>query len=519
MPVPGGAGREPFSLRRRLQWLVVALVALIVGAGAAALLIIDARDDALDVILFRLGPAEAATLRLGSALVDQQASVRGFVLIQREDVLEPFQRAVARETSALEELDIFLEGTGLEARVPRVRAAIEQWRREIVEPEISAIRAGREAEARALAATGEEAFTAARAEVRGLSVSVVDQLRLQQASFAGARRAITQVVAVNVIVAIMLLVAVTYLLRRWVTDPLVKLRQQVEVVSGGQLGQAIRPEGPMELADLGADVEAMRVRILQEVDEVRRAEEGLAQRAPAVVSLRDALSPRTHDLPDGFQLAVHFEPAEGILAGDWYEALALPGNRIGFCMGDVAGHGASSAIVALRARDLAVAALRLDQSPSEALALIADLLNAEHDEIFVTCFTAVFEPDGRICYANGGHPPPLLASAASRYELTALGPTGPLLGPLPGKWTTVDLPAEANSTLVVYTDGVIESKNSQGEEYGSDRFARVVTGARDRGADGIIAAFVADFRSFDAGRSRDDVTVVALTQPSRRSGD
>ena len=508
---PTGPG-EQFSLRRRLQFLIVALVAMIVTAGAIALLIIDARDTALDQILFRLDPAAAAALRVEEALVDQQAAVSGFVLVQREDVLEPYHRARTRETAALQQLDERLAGTPLVRRLPAVRAAISEWRTDVVEPQISSTRADREAEARVLATTGQQLFATAREEVRALSAFIADQFREEQAAFASARRQIAETVAAIVAVAIVLLVAVTILLRRWVTDPLDRLRNQVAEVSGGNLRRAIIPSGPIELARVGEGIEAMRVRILGELEEVRRANEGLAQRAPAIAALRDALSPRTYDLPDDVEVAVHFEPAEGVLAGDWYEALALPGGRVGLCLGDVAGHGATSAIVALRARDLAIAGLRLGASPSEALGLISDSLNTDEDETFVTCFVAVIGPGLTLRYANGGHPPPFLIDGPGG-AVASLGPTGPLLGPLPGEWKTIDRTIGARSTLVLYTDGVIESTDAAGEDYGTERLGEVVASVASGRAQDVIDAFAVDFRRFAPGRSRDDVTVVALTTP------
>ena len=520
MPEPGGdrrlvartadAGGDQFSLRRRLQVLIAILVALIVGAGAIGLIIIDARDDAIDEILFRLDPAAATALRLDASLVDQQAAVSGFVLVQREDVLEPYQRARTRETAALQELEQTLRGTPLEDRVPRVRDAIREWRSDVVEPQLSSTRAGREAEARALATTGQELFSAAREEVRSLSALISQRLASEQNSFNAARQQIALTVAVIVLVATALFVVVTIVLRRWVTDPLESLRSQVALVSGGDLRRAITPVGPIELATVGQGVEAMRLRIIGELEAVRRANEGLAQRAPAIVALRDALSPKTYDLPSGFRVAVHFEPAEGVLAGDWYEALSLPGGRVGLCVGDVAGHGATSAIVALRARDLAIAGLKLGSSPAEALRLISESLNDEDDEAFVTCFAGVIEPNGILRYANGGHPPPFLFLAGAE-DVLPLGPTGPLLGPLPGEWETVEVGMGAHSTLVVYTDGVIESTDGGGDEYGVDRLGEVVARAQGAGAEAVIEEFARDFRTFDPGRSRDDVTVVALT--------
>ena len=501
-------GSHGFSLRRRLQWLVAALVAVIVLPGVIALLIIDNRDRALDTIVFSLDPASAAVLRLEAALVDQQAAVNGFVLVRREDVLEPFQRARGREEAALDELDQRLGDTELAALVPGVRAAIREWRTDVVEPQLFSTRAGREAEARALATTGQELYDAARGEVRQLSGRINQRLAREQSSFRSARRAVAETVAVNAVVATLLLIAVTVLLRKWVTDPLDSLRAQVATVSSGDLERAIRPSGPIELASMGEGIEAMRVRILSELLEARRAEEGLAQRAPAIAALRNALAPRVEAIPTQFEAAIHFEPAEGVLAGDWYLVSRLPSGKVAFCIGDVAGHGAVSAIVALRARDLLLAGLTVGQSPGEALSLVSNSLDTGDDETFVTCFAALIDADGSIEYANGGHPPALLVAQG---EVEELSPTGPLLGVLPGAWRTESRLMEPGATLVVYTDGVVEATGSSGEEYGLSRLVDVAGQART-GAGFMVNAIATDFRALGSERTRDDVTVVALSR-------
>ena len=64
--------------------------------------------------------------------------------------------------------------------------------------------------------------------------------------------------------------------------------------------------------------------------------EALTQQGPAVIALRDALAPTRSSAP-GVVVEGRLDPAEGVLAGDWYDAIDLPGGRVGVVVGDVAG--------------------------------------------------------------------------------------------------------------------------------------------------------------------------------------
>ncbi|HUQ39596.1 MAG TPA: SpoIIE family protein phosphatase [Acidimicrobiales bacterium] len=499
-----------FSLRGRLQVLVIGLVGILVAGGVVMLSTVAKGDDALGVIVEQLDPADQATNQLEAALVDQQAAVSGFVLTGLEETLEPYQRAVDRQVRALSTLRRTLQSRSTpRARLTAARAAIEEWRSVIVGPQLSAKRAGREAEARALSATGEGLFNAARNEVQALERSVGSELAREQRQFTAAREGITRGIAINLTVASLLVVLVTIFLRRWVTIPLHDLRQSVVAVASGDLSHEIAPSGPRELSELGESVEAMRRRILDELLESERAHEGLAQQAPVVLTLREVLAPHSVELPPGFEFAAHFEPAEGVLAGDWYDVVRLADGGIGLCVGDVSGHGAVAGIFALRAKELLLVGLRLGLTPDQALELVSDQLG-ELDETFLTCLVAVFHPNGSFRYANAGHPPGLLAGTR---EVILLPPTGPLLGPLGGTWTSRELALTSGSVLVCYTDGIIEAADAGGNEYGVERLRDCVATGRAGGPTALVEQCLAEVRAHMPDRGRDDLTLVALARP------
>jgi sigma-B regulation protein RsbU (phosphoserine phosphatase) len=277
-------------------------------------------------------------------------------------------------------------------------------------------------------------------------------------------------------------------------------------VARGGLEHSVTVVGPREVVELGADVDAMRLRILDELEEMRRANEALAQQAPLVVGLRDVLLPAV-DAPPTLRVGSLFLPAEGVLAGDWFDVWTLEDGRVGMVVADISGHGADAGLFALRLKDLLLSAVAIFPQPGEALAWVAERLG-DTDERFATIFVAILDIDrGRMLYASAGHHVVLLAQPES---IVSLLPTGPLLGPLRSRWDTRTARIGPDTVVVAYTDGLIEARSAWGEEFGAARLLEVVTRMRGRSPADVVDAVRAELDAFGAGRFQDDVTLLAV---------
>jgi serine phosphatase RsbU (regulator of sigma subunit) len=172
------------------------------------------------------------------------------------------------------------------------------------------------------------------------------------------------------------------------------------------------------------------------------------------------------------------------VAGDWYDGFALPDGRVGLMMGDVAGHGiqASTVMASLRAALRAFATV--EASPAPILGRMNDYLNLFKPYAFATIFVGVFDPtDGRLRYASAGHPPALLLGPDGSAEMLS-GPLGPPLG-LPGiRYEQGERCFPAGSTLVVYTDGLVERRDGD-IDVGMADLVRSASGHREDGPEGL----------------------------------
>jgi serine phosphatase RsbU (regulator of sigma subunit) len=95
--------------------------------------------------------------------------------------------------------------------------------------------------------------------------------------------------------------------------------------------------------------------------------------------------------------------------------------------------------------------------------------------------------------------------------------TGPIVGPFVGEWQNASAGLDPGDTLAVYTDGLIEVRNSAGQEFGVQRLTDLVCGAAPDDAEAIVKRCVDDVTSFAPGRLRDDVTIALLCRGRHES--
>ncbi len=230
-------------------------------------------------------------------------------------------------------------------------------------------------------------------------------------------------------------------------------------------------------------------------------------------TLQEDLMPDT--LPDvpGVSIAAHFRSGgRGTqVGGDWYDALALPGGRLGIVIGDVAGRGVAAAARMGELRAVARAYALEGHSPGEVARRLNAYQLAQGAETMATLCYAVAEPaSGRLRYVSAGHMPPLLAlpDGTTRY----LEQGGPPLGVLDVcRYTEHVVAFPAGSLLTVYTDGLVERR---GEilDVGLERLRSAVA---DAGGDPRGARAAALVACLDGDDGDDDVTAVFVrAEPS-----
>ncbi len=225
--------------------------------------------------------------------------------------------------------------------------------------------------------------------------------------------------------------------------------------------------------------------------------------------IQQAMLPRTAYQAGGLDAFGMTRPANTV-GGDFYDIIALPDGRVLLALGDVAGKGSPAAL--LMALLLAMMRTLVDEG-LEGSALLARL-NAQivkHAPAsrFITLFVAVLHPvTGALVYVNAGQNPPLLRRACGSYERLRDG--GIALGMFEfATYTTGQVTLDAGDVLVMYSDGITEAENPEGEAFDEAGLERIVnsrgwSSARELG----WATFEAVEQHVDGKRLLDDLTVL-----------
>ncbi len=198
------------------------------------------------------------------------------------------------------------------------------------------------------------------------------------------------------------------------------------------------------------------------------------------------------------------------VGGDYYDFLDLGRQRLGLVIGDIAGKGIAAALLManLQANVRSQCAVALDQPQLFLQSVNRLFCENTVDSAFATLFFAEYDDDlRRLRYANCGH----LCALLLRQDnvLVRLDSTGTVVG-LFQNWecSIGEYPLVAGDTLALYTDGVTEALNPDGEEFGEERLIAALRRHQGMSSQAMLAAIVGEVQQFSPHEQHDDITLV-----------
>ncbi|MGH9407465.1 MAG: SpoIIE family protein phosphatase [Terriglobia bacterium] len=260
-------------------------------------------------------------------------------------------------------------------------------------------------------------------------------------------------------------------------------------------------------------IENARLLRLTREQERNRHEMSLAR------SIQQSLLPR--ELPQALYFQVHAvtTPCRTV-GGDFYDVIALPGNRLGLTVADVSGKGLPAAMMAVTLQG-AFSALAAADTGLEELFRRINLFLCERTppEMYATVFYAVLDPSGRFDFVNAGHVPPLHVRAAGPAAF--LDAPGFPLGMFPkADYEVTSVQLEPGDQILIFSDGLTEAQNESLEMLGETRLQEVVENCKAASPEELCRNLVAAAEKFaGAAPQTDDLTVAALryTPPVNQS--
>jgi sigma-B regulation protein RsbU (phosphoserine phosphatase) len=219
--------------------------------------------------------------------------------------------------------------------------------------------------------------------------------------------------------------------------------------------------------------------------------------------------PRHNPELAGLEIATVYTPASDV-AGDFYDFLPIDDARLGVFIADVSGHGVPAALVASMLKVAVATQSAHAASPAILLRELNLLFCGKLERQFITAAYAFIDLEaGEVTVATAGHPAPLLHADDLTDEIVA---QGPILGRFrAAEYEQVTRRFRRSDTLLLYTDGVTESRNAADDLWGEERL-RAVVADHDGSAATLLERVVAQVESW-AGHGAapgDDITMIAV---------
>jgi phosphoserine phosphatase RsbU/P len=217
---------------------------------------------------------------------------------------------------------------------------------------------------------------------------------------------------------------------------------------------------------------------------------------------------------EGLDIAARYLPMAAV-AGDFYDFIAVDEKRIGILVADVSGHGMPAALIASMLKIALSAQGTHAADPAQVLLGLNQALCGKFQHHYVTAaYLFVDMQKQTLTYAGAGHPPLLLREGSSKGVRNVVE-NGLFLGIFPfATYSSLELPLKAGDRILLYTDGIPETTNPAGVEFGTECFRRFLEAEQSTSADQFADRLLEALSRWSARGSAeeldDDITMVAI---------
>ncbi|MDO5297113.1 MAG: PP2C family protein-serine/threonine phosphatase [bacterium] len=228
-------------------------------------------------------------------------------------------------------------------------------------------------------------------------------------------------------------------------------------------------------------------------------------------TLQMALVPKNYDM-GRVRIAGKIQQCREI-GGDYYYFRPFQNNKVVFCLGDVMGKGIPASMITSIIMSFVYEWGKKTASPAEVLnnlnERLSSLWNSEAS-YFTTIFYAVYDEDASVLtYATGGHHEAVYLGANGHIEL--LRTEGGIVGAIEGlSWEEKQITLEPGDRIIVFTDGVIEARDSQGHMFTMEKAVQTIEQSRSENIQTMIDRLFAAVSQFSGGVNEDDIAVLVM---------
>jgi sigma-B regulation protein RsbU (phosphoserine phosphatase) len=320
-----------------------------------------------------------------------------------------------------------------------------------------------------------------------------------------------------IIAAVVIAAFMAFLFASGITNPITNLNSAVIRIAGGDLDTEISVNTHDEIAELGRSVNKMTRDIkdyIQNLSAVTAEKERISAELEIAAHIQSNMLPNIFPpYPDRPEIDLYglMRPAKEV-GGDFYDFFFLDHDRLALVVADVSGKGVPSALFMVIAKTLIKNNAQSGLSPAEVFEKVNTTLcwNNKAD-LFVTAFLAYFSlKTGELTFVNAGHNPPFVCHTDGAETLKVT--PGFVLGGLEGiKFSEGQTKLQTGEVLFLYTDGLTEASNIDGQMFGKDRVIKALDDDQAQNVQSLVMTLKNDVDSF-VGKAEqfDDMTMLAL---------
>lgn len=254
---------------------------------------------------------------------------------------------------------------------------------------------------------------------------------------------------------------------------------------------------------------------------LRETREKLAQQLRAIQKeleiarlIQQSILPETVPQIEGLDIAARYLPMAAV-AGDFYDFIVVDNQHVGILVADVSGHGMPAALIASMLKIALAAQAPCADDPARVLHGLNQALCGKFQHQYVTAAYAFVDMKKRtLTYSGAGHPPLLMWGKRSP-GVRDITENGLFLGKFEfATYSSVQIPLSAGDRGLLYTDGISETNNPEGVEFGSARFRQFLAAEKNGSADHLVDDLLKELAHWSArGEGEDlddDITMVAI---------
>jgi len=309
-------------------------------------------------------------------------------------------------------------------------------------------------------------------------------------------------------------------LTRTITTAVDGLYQATRHVQSGDLSFRVRIPHRDQLAALGESFNSMMQSVATLIDEQRQRQR-LENELSIAHEVQQELFPHTLPKLPGVEIEAMCRPAR-VVSGDYYDFIRVSPTRLAIALADISGKGISAALLmanvqaalrsdVLRYRDGRSGTHHTEIDTAQIIShLNRHLFRNTTSERYATCFFGVYDTETRrLHYTNAGHLPPVYICNGHSKLLETGGMVVGLFDDVPFQQGMLEI--EPGGLLIAYSDGLIETENVYGEEFGAVRLADVAARNKDKSPHAITEAIVHAAEEWSGSPEQaDDMTLIVL---------